>query len=101
MALSDNLKTKWLRTTVQMYCKIGLFVYPILLTCRCVIYGLILNDLEPITDFSKFGGIFAIIFANFKTEIVFSAAILVLYIVCYIVLILTIYFLRSLNSYLL
>ena len=99
MALADNLKTTCLVKLVLWYCKAGLFLYPVLLLCRCAIYAVIENNMQPLYDFDWFGGVFAIIFKNQNLEIVTSTGILTLYFVCYLVLIFTICLINRLNTY--
>lgn len=98
MALADNLKTSCLLKVVLCYCKVGLFLYPVLLLSRCSFYAVIQSNMQPLYDFSWFGGVFAIILKNENLEIVTSSVILVLYFVCLLILMLTICLINKLNT---
>lgn len=84
LALSDNQEQKWLRRVVSIYSKVALFIIPILLVIRTMVYVAVEKRLQPLDTVSWFGGLFAVYMPSKTAELVLSAIVTLLYVLSYL-----------------
>lgn len=86
VSLCDNLENECLHTLVTTYSKVGLLLYPALITTRMILYLDVIKRARPeMTDsLGIYAEMFAVYISNDATQIIVTSIVVLLYIACFV-----------------